>query len=202
MASAQEASHRQIEMDGLELSVGVLLFSAQQEPHAGQFLKIVNVFKEIIQAQGLSEPEQPQNASIDWTNTALRPLASYMSSSGSSSEAASSRRWANSDLIISTPSSTFDLGAYPNTESLSNPSFSDVQYLPPQHFNLQLAQTGIQSETYPTPLDWSPSSTFVMDPALDLRINHCPKPTNSTAHYQLYLQDFHQFDDTASRNQA
>ena len=204
LTSAQEASRRQVEMNGLELSVSVLSFCAQQDPYAGHFLKTVSIFKDILEAQGLSEPEQPQNPSFGWTNSGLeRPSVSYMPRSGSSSEAASSGGLANLDLTPSTVSSTFDLQAYPSTSSHSTPSFSHIQYASAQQFTSPLAQTGSQSDTYPMPLNWSPSSTFVIDPAMDLRINHYAGPTNPiTQHYQPFLQDFGHFEDTASRNQS
>ena len=183
--------------------MGVLSFCAQQDPYASHFLKTVSVFKDILEAQGLSEPGQPQNPSFGWTNSGLgRPSVSYMPRSGSSSEAASSGDLANLDLTPSTISSTFDLRAYSNASSLSAP-FSPIQYASAQQFGSPLAQTASQIDTYPVPLDWSPSSTFIIDPAMDLRINHYPGPTNPIAqHYQPFLQDFYHSEDTASRNQS
>ena len=204
LTSAQEASRRQVEMNGLELSVGVLSFCAQQDPYAGHFLKTVSVFKDILEAQGLLEPEQPQNPSFGWMNPGLgRPSVSYMPRSGSSSEAVSSGGLANLDLTPSTVSSTFDLRAYPSTSSLPIPSYSHIQSASAQQFRSPLAQTGSQRNTYPMPLNWSPSSTFLIDPAMDLRTNHYPEPTNpTTQYYQPFLQDFYHFEDTASRKQS
>ena len=191
-------------MNGLELSVGVLSFCAQQDPDAGHFLNTVSIFKDILEAQGLSQPEHPQNLSFGWTNSGLgMPSVSNMPRSGSSSEAASSGGLANLDLTPSTVSSTFDLRAYPSTSSLSTPSFSDIQYTSAQQFRSPLAQAGSQSDTYPTPLDWGPSSTFIMDPAMDLRIHHHPGPINPvTQPFHPFLQDFYHFEDIASRNQS
>ena len=99
-----------------------------------------------------------------------------MPRSGSSSEAVSSGGLANLDLTPSTVSSTFDLRAYPSTSSLPIPSYSHIQSASAQQFRSPLAQTGSQRNTYPMPLNWSPSSTFLIDPAMDLRTNHYPEP--------------------------
>ena len=183
--------------------MGVLSFCAQQDSYAGHFLKTVSVFKEIVEAQGLSDPEHTQNPLFGWTNSGLeRPSVSYIPRSDSSSEAASSGGLANLDLTPSTVSSKFDLRAYPSTSSLSTP-LSQIQYAPAPQFRSPFAQTGSQINTYPMPFNWSPSSTCIIDPAMDLSTKHYPGPTNPiTQHYQPFLHDFYHFEDTASRNQS
>ena len=193
-------------MNGLELSVGVLSFCAQQDSYAHHLLKTVSVFKEIVEAQGLSglsDPEHTLNPSFGWTNSGLeRPSVSYIPWSDSSSEAASSGGLANLDLTPSTVSSTFDLPAYPSTNSLSTPPLSHTQYTAAPQFRSPFTQTGSQIDTYPMPFNWSPSSTLVIDPAMDLRTNHHPGPTDPiTQHYQPLLQGFYPFEDLASRTQ-
>ena len=100
-------------MYGLELSVGVLAFCAQQDPYAGHFLATVSVFKDMIQIRSLSESTQRHNPLSGSTNSESKMASiDYLLESNSSSEVASSGALGNVALTPSTVSSTLDLLAY------------------------------------------------------------------------------------------
>lgn len=159
LTSAQELSRRQTEMSALELSAGVLSFCAEQDPHAAHFLKVMNLFRVKVNAQGLMRFEGLQNPFVDQPSWGLgTPSLSRTSASALSSETEASRGL--SDPAARTQYSSLDLRAnsdasdYPVTPSVhsSNPLASP--------FGTGLAQIFAQNNAYPIPLDWRLSSTF------------------------------------------
>lgn len=202
LTSNQEASRRQVEMNALKLSVGVLSHCAQQDPLAAQFLKTVNVFKVILEAQDLSEPEEVRRFSSGAANPEqVTTSASHMSRSSSYFETASTG--SRSHLPLSTASSPFDLQAYPSPSSLPHPSFRHIQPTSAPQLASPLAPTASQNGSFSMPLDWSPSSILVMNSAMDVSIDYESGLVGPpTQHYQPFLQDLYQFEDIYSGSQC
>lgn len=192
LTSAQGPSRRQVAINGLTAAADVLSFCAQQDPYAGQFLKTVNVFKDMLKTQEALEPEQRQNHSVGRSHS--RPeesLGSEASISTSSAEAAHTRVPTNSVFTPSTVSSSFDSITYSNTGNFSVPSLSYAQYTLTQHFESQLAQNGPRLDAYPMTFEWNPSNTVGLHPVPDLRRNLYEESSDSTRHhYPPFLQDY------------
>lgn len=186
LTSAQEQTRRQLEKGGLDVSISVLSFCATNDPYTRHLLRVVTIFKDMIEAQEFSNFEQQVDWASRWTN--LDPVESYpqlTSTSTLSSELAS--------FASFNDPSPLDLRMYSTASNISGPDFvglanssnqsSVPSTLPPEYF------------TDPNLLWFSLNHSHYVsfDDSMDVSMDGNPRQMRMTPqHFQTFVHDFSQ----------
>jgi hypothetical protein len=201
LTSAQKQTRQQLEKGGLDVSISVLSFCATKDPCARHFLKVITIFKGMIEARELSNFEQRVDWAPGWTN--LDPVESRPGLTSTSSEPASFGPFNNPAPTPSNYSPSFDLHMYSTASNISGPDFVHLanssnqslmpSTLPPGYFadpNLLLLHLN-----HPHPVSFDDS----MDVSMDSNPGQTRVPPQ---HFQTFPHGFSQFQDFPMHEQS
>ena len=204
LTSAQEQTRWQLEKGGLDVSISVLSFCATKDPYARHFLKVVTIFKDMIEAQEFSNFEQRVDWAPGWTN--LDPVKSrprLTSTSTISPEPASFGSFNDPAPAPSNYSASFDLRMYPAASNISGPNFVDFanssnqpsmpSTLPPEYFT----DPGLLL------LNLNHPHHVSFDGSMDVCMDGNPGQMRvAPQHFQTFLHDFSQSQDFHMHEQS
>jgi hypothetical protein len=204
LTSAQEQTHRQLEKGGLDVLTSVLSFCATKDPHARHFLKVVTIFKDMIEAQEFSNFEQRVDWASGWTN--LDPLESrprLASTSTLSSEPASFESFNYPGAAPSNHLPLLDLRMYSTTSGISGPEFVDLA----NHSNQPSMPSALPPEYVTDPnsllLSLNGSHHVSFDDSMNVSMDGNPGQMGmAPQHFQTFFHDFSQSQDFRIQEQS
>ncbi|KPI45461.1 uncharacterized protein AB675_383 [Cyphellophora attinorum] len=192
----QQESRRQLEINALDLSMGVLAYCAEQDVFSAGHLRTVNKFRTVLETQQRSEPA--------FVGTTLPTLGFDATPPTSFSTGASYHESTGSDQM-STSSVGFAAQPYSNTVmQLDLLSPVVAQYSSLYHTISSTGRSDSQSTNYSNPSDWmaaGPSSSDGQNAAS--MVDYFASPTQTTKqHYHPFLQDFYHYEELYSQGHA
>ena len=186
LTSTQEASRRYVETDALDLSMGVLSYCAEQDSCSAEYLKTVNNFRTVLDAQHISGM------------TAGTPFSALRSDTSRSTPLSRTVSSGLSNTGQMPASAAMTAQPYSNTSIQANPSPPNLYYPSPQQGMAALGRSDTQSTNYSIPYDWIARDASGVQ-AADFRVE--PNPISietTTQHYQPFLQNLYRFEELSS----
>jgi hypothetical protein len=198
LTSAQEQTRRQLEKGGLDASISVLSFCATKDACARHFLKVITIFKDMIEAQEFSNFDQRVDWAPGWTNPDLvesRPRLTSISTL--SPEPASFGSFNDPAPTPSNHSSPFDLRMYSTASNISGSDFVGQSSMP--------STLGPEYFTDPNLLLFSLNHSHYVsfDDSMDVSMDGNPGQMRMVPqHFQTFLHDFSQSQDFRMHEQS